>query len=157
VLDPAGGALHDTGSFDVSQPAAHDPAPPKAGGAGGLTVVLAEPSRTQAGIIRRYLEQLGAGAVHTAGTGREALELAKRERAGAIVSSMHLTDMTGVELARAVLADAACGRVGFVLATSEADALETGAVPSDPRVAIMPKPFDPERLARSIAAVVGGR
>jgi hypothetical protein len=56
-----------------------------------------------------------------------------------------------------VLADAACARIGFVLATSEADALETGAVPYNPRVVLMPKPFDPERLARSIAAVVGAR
>ena len=67
---------------------------------------------------------------------------------------MHLADMTGAQLAAAVLADAACAGVGFVLATSAADTQEPGAVPTSPRVVVMPKPFDPERLARSIAAVV---
>jgi two-component system chemotaxis response regulator CheY len=119
-----------------------------------LTVILVEPSRTQAGIIRRYLQQLGAREVHTTGSGHEALELARRERAGVIVSSMHLAEMTGVQLARALLADPGCEGTGFVLATSEADNQEPGAVPDNPRVALMPKPFDLERLARSIAAVV---
>lgn len=151
VLDPAGSAgnAHDTPGFDVSPPA------PAQTPAAGLAVVLAEPSRTQAGIIRRYLQQLGVVAVHTAATGREALALAKRERAAVIVSSMHLADMTGSQLATAVLADPACGALGFVLATSEADAQESGSVPTSPRVTVMPKPFDPDRLARSIAAVVG--
>jgi hypothetical protein len=72
-----------------------------------------------------------------------------------IVSSMHLADMTGVQLARAVLADAGCEGIGFVLATSEADTQESGALPDNPRVVRMPKPFDAQRLARSIAAVVG--
>jgi CheY-like chemotaxis protein len=149
VLDPAPGNAHDTVGFEVPPVAA---AP--AGGAAGLTVVLAEPSRTQAGIIRRYLQQLGAAAVHATATGREALELARRERAAVIVSSMHLSDMTGAQLAAAVLADPGCAATGFVLATSEADAQEPGSVPTSPRVTVMPKPFDPDRLARSIAAVV---
>jgi CheY-like chemotaxis protein len=148
VLDPAGKA-HDTVGFEMPPSV---PAP--AGGAAGLTVVLAEPSRTQAGIIRRYLQQLGAAVVHTTATGREALELARRERAAVVVSSMHLSDMTGAQLAAAVLADPGCAATGFVLATSEADAQEPGSVPTGPRVTVMPKPFDPDRLARSIAAVV---
>jgi CheY-like chemotaxis protein len=147
-----GAAAGLTGEFVVS-PAAEPPS--QAGRVAGLTVVLAEPSRTQAGIIRRYLQQLGAGAVHAAGSGREALELAKRERAGVVISSMHLADMTGAQLAWHVLADPGCAGMGFVLATSESDAQEPGAVPDSPRVVLMPKPFDPERLARSITAVVG--
>jgi serine/threonine protein kinase len=156
AFDPVAdaGTPHDTGGFEVSPIAAADPTPSQAGRVVGLTVVLVEPSRTQAGIIRRYLQQLGAREVHTTGSGQEALELARRERAGVIVSSMHLADMTGVQLARALLADPGCEGTGFVLATSEADTQEPGAVPDNPRVALMPKPFDLERLARSIAAVV---
>ena len=155
VYDPATKAgAGETGQFEVSLPAPSGPAP-VGGPVAGLTVVLAEPSRTQAGIIRRYLQQLGMGVVHTTGSGREAMELAKRERAGVIVSSMHLADMTGAQFARALLADPACAGVGFVLATSEADTQEPGAIPDSPRVVLMPKPFDPARLAASIAAVVG--
>ena len=142
------GACQDTGGFEVAPAAAPVPGEPA-----GLTAVVVEPSRTQAGIIRRYLQQLGAVAVHATGSGREALELAKRERAGVIVSSMHLTDMTGVQLARTLLADAECAGIGFILATSEADTQESGAVPDSPRVTRMLKPFDPQRLAQSITAV----
>jgi len=155
VLDknaPAGSNVA-TGAFEVTPPSTATAAAP-AGGVAGRTVVLAESSRTQAGIIRRYLQQLGAAHVHAAESGAEALALAARERAAVVVSSMHLKDMTGAELATALLADAGCAGVGFVLATSAADEQEPGAVPTSPRVVVMPKPFDPERLARSIAAVV---
>jgi CheY-like chemotaxis protein/tRNA A-37 threonylcarbamoyl transferase component Bud32 len=155
VIDAAAGAAPagETGSFEVSPAAEGGPTQPVR--VASPTVVLAEPSRTQAGIIRRYLQQLGIDAVHVTGSGREALDLAKRERAGAIVSAMHLADMTGVQLARAMLTDPGCAGVGFVLATSEAEAKEPGTMPISSRVVVMPKPFDPQRLAESIAAVVG--
>jgi len=149
------GALPDTGSFEMSPTVTPGPTPSLAGRASGLTVILVESSRTQAGIIRRYLQQIGIGVVHATGSGREALELAKQERAGVIVSAMHLSDMTGLQLARALLADPECNGVGFVLATSEADTQEHGSIPDSPRVTLMPKPFDPQRLAQSIATVVG--
>ena len=154
MYGPAMPAAVETGRFELSPAAATEPTPPSASRVVGLTVVLAEPSRTQAGIIRRYLQQLGAGPVHATGAGREALELARRERVGVIVSSMHLADMTGVQLAYAVLADPGCVEIGFVLATSEADTQESGAIPDSPRVVLMPKPFDPQRLEQSIALVV---
>jgi serine/threonine protein kinase len=155
VFDPAAstGVIQDSGRFEVAPAAGPDATPVQA--AVGLTIVLVEPSRVQAGIIRRYLQQLGAGAIHATVSGQEALELAKRQYARVIVSSMHLADMTGVQLARAVLADPGCAGTGFVLATSEADTQELGAIPDHPRVTLMPKPFDPQRLAQAIAAVVG--
>ncbi|QDU21975.1 protein kinase domain-containing protein [Urbifossiella limnaea] len=146
------GSSESTGEFALSPPSTATAAP--ASGVAGRTVVLAEPSRTQAGIIRRYLQQLGAANVHAAESGAEALALAKREGAAVVVSSMHLKDMTGAQLATALLADPSCAGVGFVLATSEADGQAPGAVPTSPRVVVMPKPFDAERLARSVAAVV---
>jgi serine/threonine-protein kinase len=154
VFDAApAGALRDDSGFEVSSAVVPERTPSQAEPTARLTVVLVEPSRTQAGIIRRYLQQLGMDAVHATGSGREALEVAKRERAGVIVSSMHLADMTGVQLARALLDDPGCAGIGFVLATSETDTQEHGAVPASPRVVLMPKPFDLQRLAQSINSV----
>jgi CheY-like chemotaxis protein len=121
----------------------------------GLTVVLVESSRTQAGIINRYLAQIGAGAVHVTGSGREGIEIAKRERAAVLICSMHLADMTGAELARAVASEPGCGRLGVVVATSEADAEHAAGLPSGPWVVVLPKPFDAGQLASAIASVVG--
>ncbi len=117
-------------------------------------VVLVEPSRTQAGIIRRYLEQLGIAVVHFAKAGQEALELAQKEHANVIVSSMHLSDMTGVELAHKLLEAPACNGIGFVLATSESETQQTATIPNNPRFALMPKPFDHQRLSLAITAVL---
>jgi CheY-like chemotaxis protein len=129
------------------------PAGAPAGPLAGRVVVLAEPSRVQAGIIRRYLQQLGAAAVHPAGSGKEAHELARRERADAVVCAMHLGDTTGLQLAHAVLADPACPRTGVVLATSETEADDGAALPDSPRAVLMPKPFDQARLAVAVVAV----
>jgi serine/threonine-protein kinase len=145
----------DSGRFELSSPAGADAADSRGGRVAGLTVVLVEPSRTQAGIIGRYLAQIGADAVHTTGSGREGVEVAKRERADVLICSMHLSDMTGVELARAVADDPGCDGLGIVVATSEADAEHTARLPSGPRVAVLPKPFDAQRLALSIASVAG--
>ena len=72
-----------------------------------------------------------------------------------VVSALHLSDMTGVELASALRADPACGGVGFVLATSEADADAAAAVAHWPRAVLIPKPFDLRHLADAIAAAAG--
>ena len=121
----------------------------------GRTVVLAEPSAAQVDIMRGYLQQLGIAAVSAASSGLDAIALAKQERADVLISALHLSDMTGVELAHELLADPECVGVGFVLATSEAESDEADALPDSHRVVRMMKPFDPERLAEAIAQAIG--
>lgn len=148
------GTLPDSSRVELSPELSAAPTPSRAGSVAGLTVVLVEPSRTQAGIIGRYLSQLGAGAVHATGSGREGITVAKRERAAVLICSMHLSDMTGVDLARAVVADPDCARLGVVVATSGADAEQITGLPSDSRVVMLPKPFDIHQLGRSIHSAI---
>lgn len=143
----------DTAGFELGSVPGTD-----AGGVGpatGLTVVIAETSRVQAGIIRQYLRQLGIEAAHTATSGREAIETAKRVGANLLISSLHLTDMDGVQLAVAVRGEPGCAGIGFILATSETESDLAAGLPHDARTVVMPKPFDPERLAQSIARATG--
>jgi serine/threonine protein kinase len=143
----------DTGHFEPGR-RAPTIAPSQTGRASHSTIILVEPSRTQAGIIRRFLQQLGMDSIHSTGAGSDALALARRERVGVIISSMHLADMTGAQLAETVLADATCQSIGFVLATSEADTKENHSIPQSSRLVLLPKPFDSDRLAAAIAAVI---
>jgi CheY-like chemotaxis protein len=146
------GRHQQTVALDPGQAApAGAPAGPLAGGA----AVVAEPSRTQAGIIRNYIQRLGAAAVHAVGSGREAIEAVKQTGARVVVSSLHLSDMTGAQLAAALRSDPACAGVGFVLATGESDPEATAGLPRDAQTVVMPKPFDLDRLARAVASVVG--
>jgi serine/threonine-protein kinase len=122
---------------------------------GDLTVVIVEPSRAQAGIVRRYLRDLGIERVTRAASGAEALELVRREGADVLFSAMHLADMTGADLARAVRSDPACAGVGFVLASSESDGGRSGEYHVGPGMALLAKPFDLPALAQSLAHATG--
>jgi CheY-like chemotaxis protein/tRNA A-37 threonylcarbamoyl transferase component Bud32 len=125
-------------------------APPAPRGLAGLSVVLAEPSRTQGAIIRKYLQELGIQDVHPAASGQEAVALARRLRPQALLSAMHLPDMTGAQLGAALAAAPECAGVGLVLITSQ-----DGSVKAVDRAVLMYKPFDQQQLARSLAQATG--
>ncbi len=122
-----------------------------------LTVVLVEPSRAQASIVRKYLRELGIENVHATDSGRLAIQLAKETGADVILSAMHLADMTGLRLAQALHADSGCTRVGFVLASSDSDGGESSELIDAPLTVLLQKPFDCYRLARSLAHATGRR
>jgi CheY-like chemotaxis protein len=120
-----------------------------------LVVVMVEPSRSQAGILRRYLLDLGIERVTRAESGREAMAMVGREGAHVLLSAMHLADMTGADLARDLRADPACAGVGFVLASSESDGERSGEYWAGPGMALLQKPFDLRALAHSLAQATG--
>jgi len=120
-----------------------------------LQVVLVEPSRAQASIVRKYLHDLGIESVRATGSGRQALEMAKKERTDVILSSMYLADMTGVQLAQALHNDPGCSGVGLVLSSSDSDGGETSKALDAPLTVLLPKPFDLRRLAQSLAQATG--
>jgi serine/threonine protein kinase len=120
-----------------------------------VKVVLVEPSRFQARIAHKYLLDLRIENVLTTVSGRDALKLAKREGASVVLSSMHLEDMTGVQLAQFLHDDPACSGVGFVLATSDCDSVESSKVLDAPLTVLLPKPYDLRRLAQSLAVATG--
>ena len=135
---------------------------PSAPALAGLTVLLVEPSRAQAVIIRNYLRELGAADIHAAASGRQALDLLRGARPGpgrpvAVLSAMHLADMTGAHLAQQMRAAAGPSPLHFVLITSEAD--RKGASFSDlaAGTVLLHKPFDRERLAQALAPALSQR
>jgi two-component system chemotaxis response regulator CheY len=131
------------------------PSPSEAGRIADLTVVLVEPSRAQASIVRSYLQQLGVRNIHTSGAGRQALALAREVHAHVLLSAMHLSDMTGLQLAEALYAEPECAGMGFILASSESDSDPSGTLARNPRSVLLPKPFDLRRLAQSLAQATG--
>lgn len=131
------------------------PSPSEANRLAELVIVLVEPSRTQSTIFRSYLTNLGLTQVHSTGSGAQALILAKQEKANAIICSMHLSDMTGLQLAATLRDDARFAGIGFVLMSSETDNSEASSVVSGPRRVLLIKPFDLKQLAQAIATATG--
>lgn len=118
-----------------------------------LKVVLVEPSRTQSGIIRKYLQDQGVSQVVAAASGQEALQAVHSERPNVIVSAMHLKDMTGVELAQRVRKQNPDTAMGFVLISSEAEGSEADSLSKCGKAITLQKPFTPEKLVEALKVV----
>jgi serine/threonine protein kinase len=117
---------------------------------GTLSVVLVEPSRTQAVIVRKYLQDLGIEKVVTAPSGQKALEAIAASPPQILICAMHLNDMRGVQLAQKVRSDPALANIGFILVSSEGDSIDVNTVLGYPRTVLLRKPFDLEQLKRTL-------
>jgi two-component system chemotaxis response regulator CheY len=120
-----------------------------------MTVLLVEPSRSQAVIIRGYLQKLGFQEIPTTPSGQKALEMAGNTPPRLVISAMHLTDMTGVQLAQMMRAEKALSATGFILITSQADAQEAHLLSQVGNTVRLTKPFDVEQLAQALAVASG--
>jgi serine/threonine protein kinase/DNA-binding response OmpR family regulator len=125
-----------------------------------LKVVLVEPSRTQSGIIRKYLQGQGVKDVIAVASGQEALEAVGSERPHAVVSALHLPDMTGVQLAQQIRGQFSAGgpasstpAPGFVLISSESESSQAGTLSSCGKAVLLQKPFTPEKLVEALRVV----
>jgi serine/threonine-protein kinase len=119
---------------------------------GAGTVLLVEPSRSQAVIIRGYLQKLRFEDVRTLSTGQQALDSARQAPPAVVLSAMHLPDMTGLQLVQAMRAEERFSATGLVLITSQADAPEAHLLAQAGTIVCLPKPFNQDQLARALAA-----
>jgi serine/threonine protein kinase len=125
---------------------------PTPASASSMTALLVEPSRSQAVIIRNYLQGLGFSEISTLPSGEKALEAARKAPPRVVVSTLHLNDMTGVELARRMRAEPSLAAVGFVLISSESDAPELHSLSRAGPIIRLTKPFSAEQLAEALKA-----
>jgi CheY-like chemotaxis protein len=152
ALPPLGASPADSSVVLGSGGATIAVMPPKSG---PLSVLVVEPSRVQAGIIRKYLEAQDVGVAGTIATGREAIDAVRANQPDAVVSALYLTDMTGVELATRLRAEIKPKAPGFVLVSSESEAGEAGSLSQLNRVVMLHKPFTPAQLVECLSTVTG--
>jgi serine/threonine protein kinase len=113
---------------------------------GQIKVLLVEPSRTQAGIIRKFLQSNQVETILTASTGKEALAVFHANRPDVVLSAMHLNDMTGIQLARLLREDGRGCEFGFVLVSSEAESREADTLSKSGLSVLLHKPFSSDQL-----------
>jgi serine/threonine protein kinase/DNA-binding NarL/FixJ family response regulator len=116
-------------------------------------VLLVEPSRTQSAIIRKYLQDQGVRNLAAVATGQEALRAVKSKSPAVIVCTLHLADMTGVQLAEQVRAECPASTPGFVLISSQDESAQVGSLSKCGKAAVLHKPFTPEQLAEALKLV----
>jgi sigma-B regulation protein RsbU (phosphoserine phosphatase) len=89
----------------------------------GWDVVIAEDSRIQATMLRRWLEAAGHR-VRWGETGAQALALVRERRPDVIVSDIEMPEMTGYELCKAVKEDPVLRSIPFILLSTLSDPID---------------------------------
>lgn len=120
----------------------------------GVSVYLVEPSATQARLVEQMLLRAGASRVDVFASQEATLAALREARPAVVVSSLYLPDGTGTALVAAMRAEEGLETVPFVLISSETRPQVLDPVRQSGACCILEKPFDDERLARALRAVL---
>ena len=123
--------------------------------AGLVTVLVVEPSRVQAAIIKGFLQDPAFEVVATAANGKDAIAAVHALRPRAVISAMHLPDRNGLSLAEQIRSEIRRDAPGFVLITSESDDASSAELKQLNRVQSLVKPFTAAQLRETLNQVTG--
>jgi CheY-like chemotaxis protein len=87
--------------------------------------------------------------------GAQAIESATREQPDAILLDVMMPAMDGPAMLAKLRTTRATSHIPIVLLTAKVQAIHDGSLSHLPVAAILPKPFDPLRLARQVAEALG--
>ncbi|MFA6498106.1 MAG: response regulator [Desulfurivibrionaceae bacterium] len=85
-----------------------------------MKILVVDDFATMRRIIKNILTQLGFKNIIEADDGSTALDVLKSEKIGLIVSDWNMPKMTGLDLLKAVRADASLANTPFIMVTAEA-------------------------------------
>jgi len=119
-----------------------------------LSILLVEPSKTQVKVVSQHLSAEGITNIESSPSGNEALESLMNFQPDLIISSMYLPDMTATDLVKQVKAAEALNNIPFMLISSETRFSALDPIRQAGVVAILPKPFTKDDLARALRTTV---
>ncbi|MHB1015852.1 MAG: response regulator [Desulfurivibrionaceae bacterium] len=85
-----------------------------------MKILVVDDFATMRRIVKNILTQLGFKNIIEADDGTTALNVLKSEKIGLIVSDWNMPKMTGLDLLKAVRADASMANTPFIMVTAEA-------------------------------------
>lgn len=115
-----------------------------------MRILVVDDFNTMRRIIRNILKQLGFENVTESENGQEALDVLKKEKFDFVITDWNMPVMTGLDLLKAIKADAALRDIPVMMVTAEAqqqnivEAIKTGASN------YIVKPFTAEALEEKI-------
>jgi two-component system chemotaxis response regulator CheY len=118
-----------------------------------MRILVVDDFNTMRRIVKNILKQLGFENVGEAENGREALEVLKKEKFDFVITDWNMPVMTGLDLLKAIKADAALKDLPVMMVTAEAqqqnivEAVKTGASN------YIVKPFTAEVLEEKISKI----
>ncbi|VAW70253.1 Chemotaxis regulator - transmits chemoreceptor signals to flagellar motor components CheY [hydrothermal vent metagenome] len=115
-----------------------------------LSILMVEPSRSQAKFIHRELKKAGIINFEIAIDGESAIKNMSQFRPDLVISTMYLPEMTGAELLLKMRDDEELKDVAFMLISSETGFEQIDPIRQAGVTAILPKPFDLSQLKRGL-------
>ena len=119
-----------------------------------LTVLLVEPSATQAKIVRQQLQALGVTRIETVTSGAAELPVVQARDLHLVVSRLYLPDMSGADLSKTINALDRPFRPAFMLISSETNEAYLEPLRQAGAAAIVRKPFDASFMQEALHAVL---
>ncbi len=121
-----------------------------------LPILIVDDYKTMLRIIRNLLKQLDFNNIDEATDGSMALAKLKDKPYGLVISDWNMQPMTGLDLLRAVRADAALKGLPFIMITAESKTENVVAAKEAGVNNYIVKPFNAETLKAKISSVLGG-
>src|SRR3989454_5315234 len=118
-----------------------------------MPVLVVDDYSTMIRIIRNLLKQLGFDNIDDASDGSAALNKMRARKYGLVISDWNMEPMTGYELLKEVRADAAIGRIPFIMVTAESKTENVIAAKKAGVNNYIVKPFNAQTLQHKIQAV----
>ena len=115
-----------------------------------MKILVVDDFATMRRIIKNILTQLGFKNIIEADDGTTALNVLKSEKIGLIVSDWNMPKMTGLDLLKAVRADAATANTPFIMVTAEAQQDNIILAVKAKVSQYIVKPFTAETLAEKL-------
>lgn len=120
-----------------------------------MKVLIVDDYKTMLRIVGNLLKQLGFRNVDEATDGGMALEMLKKDNYGLCISDWNMEPMTGIELLRAVRADAVLKPLPFIMVTAESKVENVQTAVAAGVNNYIVKPFNADTLRAKIEKVLG--
>jgi len=120
-----------------------------------MKILIVDDYPTMLRNVGNALRQMGFHDITEAANGRAAFELLKRGGFGLVISDWNMPEMTGIDLLRAVRADAALAAMPFIMATSDGKQSSILMAAAAGVNGYIVKPFSAEMLQAEITRILG--
>ena len=120
-----------------------------------MNILIVDDYKTMLRIIRNLLKQLGFNNIDEASDGSEALQKAKKNSYGLIISDWNMEPMTGLQLLKEIRADNGLSKTPFIMITAESKTENVVAAKQAGVNNYIVKPFNAETLKSKMTSVLG--
>ena len=120
-----------------------------------MKVLVVDDFATMRRIVKNILTQLGFKNIIEADDGTTALDVLKSEKINLIISDWNMPKMTGLDLLKAVRADASMAETPFIMVTAEAQQDNIILAVKAKVSQYIVKPFTAETLSEKLEKIFG--